>query len=47
MARPWVREHHTNIAGNRHMAQALNSWLVTKGLGSNAEWGEIDPNEED
>lgn len=32
VARPWVLEHHTAVGGNNHMASALKSWLIQKGL---------------
>lgn len=32
VAHPWVREHHTAIGGNHHMAQALTAWMTAKGL---------------
>ena len=32
VARPWVRRHHTTIAGNAGMQAALKTWLAAKGL---------------
>jgi hypothetical protein len=32
VAHPWVRERHTDIAGNRRMQAALKAWLKAKGL---------------
>jgi len=32
VAHPWVREHHSTVGGNRHMQDALKTWLTAKGL---------------
>jgi len=32
VAKPWVRTHHTSIAGNAKMAGALKTWMKEKGL---------------
>jgi hypothetical protein len=32
VAHPWVAHHHTSIAGNHAMQQALRAWLHAKEL---------------
>lgn len=32
VAHPWVRERHTHLGGNEHMAEALKHWMAARGL---------------